>query len=329
MHKFKYDPKWIVNNAISREREFCTGYQNPGASGNGYITTIKLSTGCVDITPWRKIQSLKNDEVIEFDKGCSGIVSYDRCECNDAYIGAINMLTASSFSGLQGVIWGYDLAVAENLRDSKLYDQKWPDGFITPVYDIQPLLDATERLYGHAEPSQQRFNPLPGSMVVCANKSATSDPSSDVKEGWAFSFIALSILNDRDSGSNLFIEDCDIIDINNPDGTQKTKEDVQKILNNTLRKVTECVVLCGEDQNIKYKETFIGYRVIKFNETQVGCALACAPYVTLARNAIPQGMNPSQLTEMTISEWENALNLTPLEKNQSSKIGILGKGVLV
>ncbi|AKB51010.1 histidine decarboxylase [Methanosarcina barkeri str. Wiesmoor] len=333
MQKYEYDPKWVINNAISSEREFCTGYQNPGASGNGYVTTIKLSTGLVDITPWEKVQAMSEHEVIKFDRGCSNIVSYDRCECNDAYIGAINMLTASSFSGLQGVIWGYDIAVVENLRSRKLYDQKWPSGdpnseYSTPVYSIEPLLNATERLFGHAEPGKRRFNPIPGSMVVCANKSATSDPSSDVKEGWAFSVISLAILENRNSGSNLFIEDCDIIDINNPDGTRKTKEDVKAMLDTTLRKVTECTVLCGLDQHIKYKEIFIGYKVIKFNEKQVGCALACAPYVTLARNAVPQGMKPSKLTDMNISQWENALNLQPLEKIEKSKIGILGMGVL-
>lgn len=330
MKNFIYDPKKVVNNAVSSEAEYCTGYQNPVASGNGYITTIKLSTGLVDTTPWKDIQFFKGkDDVIEFDEGCTNIVSYDRCECNDAYIGAINMLTASSFSGLQGAIWGYDLAKIETLRDKKLYEQKWPgSNYSTQVYSIEPLLEATERLYGHAETEDRRFNIMPGSMVVCANKSATSQPSSNVKEGWAFSFLAISILEDRNSGSNLFIEDCNIIDINNPDGSKKTKRDVKCILERTLRKVTECVVLCGIDQNIKYKETFIGYKVVKFNETQVGCALACAPYVTLATNALPNKENPADLTDMTITEWEKALDLPPLKNLDKSKIGLFGKSVL-
>ncbi len=239
------------------------------------------------------------------------------------------MLTASSFSGLQGVIWGYDIAKIETLRDDLLYVQKWPNSdFTTQVYSITPLLEATERLYGHAEIEERRFNPIPGSMVVCANKSATSNPSSNVKKGWAFSFIAISILEDRNSGSNLFIEDCDIIDYYKADGTPRKKAEVKKILQDTLRKVTECVVLCGIDQNIKYKETFIGYKVTEFNETEVGCALACAPYVTLAKNAVPPGKLPADLTEMTITEWENALDLPPLKNLDKSKIGILGNKVL-
>ncbi|MFX0197813.1 MAG: histidine decarboxylase, pyruvoyl type, partial [Candidatus Hodarchaeota archaeon] len=262
VQQFEYDPKYVVNSAVGSERDFCMGYQNPGASGNGYITTIKISVGLVEV-PQQAIGG------VPLDKGTAGIVSYDRCECNDAYIGAINMLTASSFSGQLGAVWGYDLAEAVNLRDTFLYNQQWPDGSTTPVYSIYPLLDATQRLFGTA--SQRRFNTLPGAFVVCANKSATSDPSNQ-PNGWAWSFLALSFLEDRNSGSNLFIEDCDIIEEALP------YSEVKKIMEDTLHKVTECVVLCGADQGIKYKETFIGYKLVRFvkgqEHQQVGCALA-------------------------------------------------------
>ncbi len=308
MQQFQYDPKYIVNSAVGSEKDFCMGYLNPSPSGNGYITTIKLSVGLVNI-PQSTIGG------VPLDQGTAGIVSYDRCECNDAYIGAINMVTASSFSGLNGAIWGYDLAHAENLRGVLLYNQPWPDGSETPVYSIHPLLDTTLRLFGID--SQRRFNPLPGSMVVCANKNATNDPSSQPC-GWAWSFIALSILEDRNSGSNLFIEDCGFIEGNPP------YSEVKKTMDETLHKVTECAVLCGVDQDIKYKETFIGYKLVKFGDNQVGCALACAPYVTLARNAITAGKNPSDLTDMTISEWEQSLGLEPLPQIPKLEQGFLG-----
>lgn len=316
IQQFKYAPKFVVNSAISSERDFCMGYMNPGASGNGYITTIKLSTGLVDISqPW--------SSEIKFDMGTAGIVSYDRCECNDAYIGSINMLTASSFSGQMGAIWGYDLAKADDLYYEKLYDQPWPDGTTTPVYSILPLMDAAERLFGRNE--QRRFNPLPGSMVICANKSATNDPS-QVTKGYAWSFIALSILEDRSQGSNLFIEDCGIID--NSDGSV-TPEDVKKLIQDTIHKVTNCTVVCGVDQNTKYREIFAGFKITEFDAGQVGCALACGPYVTLAQNSIPAGCNPSDLTDMSIGEWERALELTPLPPTDEMESGYFGKNVVV
>lgn len=306
--RFEYDPKYVVNSAVGSERDFCTGYLNPGSSGNGYITTIKLSVGLVDI-PQSTIGR------VPLDKGTAGIVSYDRCECNDAYIGAINMLTASSFSGQLGAVWGYDLAEAGGLRDTLLYKQEWPDGTKTPVYSIYPLLDATQRLFGVE--AQRRFNPLPGSMVVCANKNATNDPSQQ-PYGWAWCFIALSFLEDRNSGSNLFIEDCGIIEGNPP------YDEVKRTMEETLHKVTECTVLCAQDQNTRYKETFIGYKLVKFDSNQVGCALACAPYVSLARNAIPVGKNPSDLTDMTISQWEKALDLERLPEITRLEQGFIG-----
>lgn len=308
LQQFNYDPKKVVNEAIGSEMDFCSGYMNPGASGNGYITTIKLSVGLVDIS-----QSALGG--VPLDIGTAQIVSYDRCECNDAYIGAINMLTASSFSGLNGAVWGFDLAEAENLRDRLLYYQQWPDGSQTPVYSIYPLLDATRRLFGTK--NQLRFNPLPGSMVVCANKDATNDPSTQ-EVGWAWSFIGLSFLEDRNSGSNLFIEDCGIID------SDCSYKEAQEIMEKTLRKVTECTALCGADQNIKYRETFIGYKLVKYNAGQVGCALACAPYITLAQNAIPVGLQPSALTDMTISEWENSLGFGTLSPDPKLLQGFLG-----
>src|SRR5215469_8925424 len=65
----------IVNGAVGPFDEYCMGYMNPGASGYGYISTLKLSTGIVKVT--------------NLDPGTEGIVSYDRCEKNDAYIGQI------------------------------------------------------------------------------------------------------------------------------------------------------------------------------------------------------------------------------------------------
>ncbi len=299
----------VINGAVGTERNFCMGYGNPGSSGNGYISTIKLSVGLVDI-PQPSIGD------IPLDIGTSGIVSYDRCETNDAYIGAINMLTASSFSGLNGAIWGYDLALADDLRGNLLYEQKWPDGSTTPVYNIYPLLDATRRLSGTK--TQRRFNPLPGSMVICANKSITPDPKK-APTAWAWSFIALSILDNRKNGSSLFIEDCNYFP------GDWNFDQVKQELDRTMRAVTECVVLCGVDQDIKYKETFIGYKLVRIEKDKVGCALACAPYVTLARNAIPANKAPSDLMNLTIGEWERALDLTPLTEIPKYQEGFLGK----
>ena len=128
----------VIDGAISPFADYCDGYGNPGSSGVGYVSVLKLSTGTV-------VKSM--DSVLE------GIVSYDRAEKNDAYAGQINMITASSFSGLNGVVWGYDVARHDGLIDGSvkpLFHRTRHDGVEIPIYPVEPLLEAGERLFGTA-----------------------------------------------------------------------------------------------------------------------------------------------------------------------------------
>ncbi len=282
----------VVNGAVGPSQKYCMGYLNPQASGLGYISTLKLSTGLVNVAG--------------LDPGTEGIVSYDRCEKNDAYIGQINMLTASSFCGVNGAVWGYHLAVADEIANGTLKPMFYQSGdgpAPIPVYPVSPLLECARRLFGVA--GQRRFPPMPGAHVVCANKNYTSD----LTEGptWVWAAIALAIADDRDSEANLFIEDA---------GKYGTVYDgpaeVKKFLDQTLHAVTKSMVLCGVDQGVRYKEIYAGYVYQFADNNQVGCALTCAPYVLLAQNAIPPQMQASQLLGMRISKWESLLKLPPL-----------------
>jgi histidine decarboxylase len=289
----------VVNGAVGPFNPYCMGYLNPGASGDGYISTLKLSTGIVSVAG--------------LDPGTEGIVSYDRCERNDAYIGQINMLTASSFCGVNGAVWGYHLAKADQIANGTLKPMFFQSGdgrMAIPVYPVYPLLDCARRLFGMD--GSRRFPPMPGAHVVCANKSFTSDPS--VKPDptcWVWAAIALAIAEDRDREANLFIEDAGQFGTIY-DGPQQ----VIKFLEGMLHAVTKSMVLCGIDQKVRYKEIYAGYVYQFVDRNQVGCALTCAPYVLLAKNAIPPGGPASQILNMTISGWENALKLPPLPPHE-------------
>lgn len=267
----------VVSGAIGPFDDYCDGYGNPGASGLGYISVLKLSTGTV----------VKNlDTVLE------SIVSYDRAEKNDAYAGQINMLAASSFNGINGAVWGYDLARHDGLIDGSIKPtmrRKRHDGAEIPVYPVAPLLEAGERLFGTA--ASRRFPLLPGSHVVCATKDTTvSGPTS------VWSAIALAIAEHRDRDSSLFIED---VGQDIPGGTQAERENV---LHARMEHIVDSVVLCGEDQDVKYKEMFVGFKMEWVPEGHVGCALTCAPYLVLAKNAAPDPA--SDLLDMSLSQWE-------------------------
>jgi histidine decarboxylase len=285
----------VVNGAVGPFGPYCMGYMNPGASGLGYISTLKLSTGIVSMEG--------------LDIGTQGIVSYDRCEENDAYIGQINMLTASSFCGVNGAVWGYHLAVADEIAAGTLvplYYQAQNGGQI-PVYPVAPLLDAAQRLFGIVE--QRRFPPAPGAHVICANKNATvAGPT------WVWSAIAIAIAQDRSSAANLFIEDA------NNYGDENTPESaVIAYLDQIQQDVTLSMILCGQDQEVEYSEIFVGYKYQFVPANYEGCALTCAPYVVLAQDAIPSTGPASDILNMTISQWEQALGLSRLPQSKAAQ----------
>jgi histidine decarboxylase len=77
----------VDKTAISPYDRYCDGYDRPGAQGNGYVCVVKVVTGT----------AVKTDDFL-----LDGIVAYDRAEANEAYIGQINMATASSCCGVAG-----------------------------------------------------------------------------------------------------------------------------------------------------------------------------------------------------------------------------------
>ncbi len=284
----KYD-----KTAISPFDDYCDGYGMPGAQGQGYVSVLKVSTGVAE----------KSDDML-----LDGIVTYDRAEAADAYIGQINMITASSFNGLIGSIWGYDLAVAEEIRNNSqkpLFTMKQYDGSSMPVYDAAPLLRAGESLFGTEK--ARRFPPAPGGQIICANKSAVaSRPAKgrpSVEKGEAYGvwcYLSISIARDRARGASLFIEDVGT-------WTKNAREaDLVRFLKEHQKSVARSIIDCGRDQSVLYERTYMAYAYVMLKPGQVGTALTVAPYVTLARKAVPGG-GFAALEKMTLQEWERSL----------------------
>lgn len=277
----------IDKTAISPFDQYCDGYGAPGAQGLGYVSVLKVSSGTV----------YKTDDVL-----LDGIVAYDRSECNDAYVGQINMLTASSFCGLAGQVWGHDLAVHEDIHDNKIQtvlEAKQYDGSMLKVYDAQPLLDAGKELFGSE--ADRRFPLLPGAHVICANKSVTSyrPVSGEFAEGEAYgvwSFIAISLSKDRDNCADLFIEDAGLWTKND------NEADLVAFLEDHRKSVVWSVVSCGEDSHVLFDRTYVGFAYSIMKPGEIGTALTCAPYATLARNAVPSTGFHS-LNNMQLNDW--------------------------
>jgi len=277
----------VVNGALGPFDFYSDGYGNPGASGIGYVSVLTLETGLV---------------ASDMDKVLEEIVSYDRAEARGAYIGQINMITASSFNGINGAVWGYHIAKADAIANNALkplFMKKRSNGIEIPVYSVQPLLDAGKRLFGTS--TQRRFPLLPGAHVRCAVKSQTVKGPTFV---WCA--IALAIAEDRSTAANLFIEDA------GEATSLESEKDRETFLDRLYRNIAESVIRCGDDQNVQYKEIFVGCKIEEVPPGYVGCALTCAPYVVLARKAVPAGQKPDVLLSLTLSEWEKAIGLSPL-----------------
>ncbi len=278
----------IDKTAISPYDQWCDGYGMPGAYGNGYVNVLKVSCGAVD-----KTEDALIDEIVTYDKG----------ECADAYVGQINMLTASSFNGVQGQIWGYDLAVHDDIKNGKiqpLFTEEQFDGSKLEVYDGKPLIQAGIELFG--TDSDRRYHPAPGAHVICANKGITAyrpkenRPLEDGEAYGVWCFIAISLTTDPDHAANLFIEDAGVWTEND------NEQDLVSFLNQRRREIVWSVVECGNDSGVLFDRTYISYNYLMMKPNQIGNAITVGPYVTLAKDAIPiEGFG--RLNGMTISEW--------------------------
>jgi hypothetical protein len=92
----------VITHTVGPEKSYTVGYLNPtGIPGKGctYRATMRLSVATV------KAEAL--------ERGTQRIVPYDQCESTDAYIGQMNMMTASSLCGPRTGAAGFDLAVGE------------------------------------------------------------------------------------------------------------------------------------------------------------------------------------------------------------------------
>jgi len=273
-------PSRAIDGAIGPFDDYCNGYGNPGSSGVDYVSVLKLSTGTV---------------AQNTDANLEEIVSRNRAEKSDAYVGQINTITASSFSWLNGAVWGYDLARHDGLINGSikpLMKRQRRDGTWIPVYPVTPLLEAGEALFGTS--GSQRFPLMPGSHVICATKDIVANGPTTV-----WSAIALAIAEDRGQSSSLFVEDV------GQGAVDESREEQESLLHqfHRLDNIVDSIILCGDDQNVRFKEIFVGFKSEWVPKGQVGCALTCVPYLVLAKNAVPSPA--SDLLDMSLSDWES------------------------
>lgn len=266
----------VIRGSIGPWQDRCDGYSNPGASGKGYITALALQMG-------------KAKQGV--DPTLDQIVAYDRASANATYTGQINVLQATSFSGVCGAIWGYDVVRASGIDTAApLFDVKNWDGQSVPVFDAAPLFEAGRALFGTR--TDLRFRILPGALVSAAIKG-----SSAIGPCCQWVALSLSIADDRERASSLFLEDSGTIPIDADPSVQRKA---------TIERMARTAVAVAENNRVSYRAIYTGFDSQLVQEGEIGGVKAVAPYVVLARNAVPDS-DPDLLLRMTLPEWERAV----------------------
>jgi histidine decarboxylase len=267
-----FSKREIIKSAISPYDNYCTGYPGKG----NYLVALVLGFGTT-----RKTFSHAGSDIL--DK----IVAFDKAETSGAYLGQINMSIVSSFCGIEGLIWGYDLAKKEDIA---------PPYFLPTFYEnIQELKDikikngenlrkAAMSLFGTNK--EKHFPFLPGSHVPCAGR-FYDRPGPTILYG----AVAIGIPMNRETEACLLMEDVGEI--------TALKGTIEPIKEKLMLNVIESVIKVGENQKIKYQEIFVDFIMGEVKTDEMGCVLVAMPYFLLAKNAFNEN-----LINQDLRRWE-------------------------
>ncbi len=229
------------------------------------------------------------------------IVAFDRAEAETANITQTNLVTVSSFNGLQGLLWGYDLVPQPLRRHPCLSAEAFPH-----VYDARPLLDATLALYGTVR--EPRFPIAPGQHVLCACKTLYREGPCRL-----YGALAVAVAADRACHADLFLEDHGVLEDHGTLGEEygmlgeaHREQDRADQEEAVLERLIDAVGQISDNLGVCYEKVLVAFRARAVPAGQIGCVLTAAPYIHLAQDAIPHD-DPERLTHLSLAEWQQAV----------------------
>lgn len=261
-----------LEESLSNYNSYCSGIIQ--STESCYLSAIVLGAAKVD------------SRILRGSQGLSEILAYDKAEIARANIGQINMIPVSSFCGIRGAIWGYDVMPAANLRQRHEDAPAEVDGI--PVYTSEPLQLSAEKLFGTID--NKNFPLMPGSHVPCAYKANKGKGPAHL-----FAGSAIAIPKDRYKNACLFMEDQETW---YQDSLESSIDCRRRFVKNLALSVLEI----GKNQRVEYKEIFVGIESVSIGPDEVGCALVAHPYFNLARNAVNDNILKNY-NKITTDEW--------------------------
>ena len=299
----------IVAGIVGPYQDHCSSFLNPaGPSTPNYINVCKLSIGIVKIGKYTKT----------WDSTTKGILSYDRAETNDAYLGQLNIVAASSFISPEGLLWGHDIAAVPLGKPARGYIRG------VPIHSINPLLEAGQALLGNNRHSTRylgqtgtkyirglRFYIRPGEIQPCAVKSATGQGPGVI---WCAMAIAIPIDSQRSRTACLFYEDAGFYAFPGTLAIRKTGSPpkafiaaAKRKLERKMREIATAQIMNARDQIIPvvYDKIYVGYRMAPVAADELAKAITLSPYIRLAKLAVPGYVE--RLVHMSLSDWERSM----------------------
>ena len=273
----------FIRGIVGRYGKYCDGF---ALSNWAYVTAVTVHTNIME-------HHLSLSKLVDPSK-LYQINAFDLAEVSGPYMGQINMITVSSFSGPNGFIWGYDLAKNEDLDVFKkepllTLTNNRDDKNKIVVYSASPLIAASYELFGTEK--EKHFPLYPGSHVPCVNSFYHSMP----KDKYVFSAIGIGIVEDRTKNTDLFMQYAD--------GIKKSiNEDEAKV--EIIKALAESVIEVGRNQRLKYKEIYVEVEIKKIPNNKYGCAFTAIPYLLLAKDAIPN-QKVEILSTLSLSKWKD------------------------
>lgn len=250
--------------------------------GNAYITTPLIAAGVTPIECSHSGSHMLDD-----------IVAFDRAESDYANITQTNMVTVSSFNGPNGLILGYDFLKQELRRHPLMDETKHPY-----AYDAEPLFQATQALYGTV--ADKHFPIMPGEHILCAYKTKQLKGP-----GLIYGALGIAIPEDRLSNADLYMEDHGTLTMATD---EESSEEKTMVLENLIRSIGKV----SENLGVRYEKIFVGIRCRPVQAGEIGCVITAAPYIHLARQAVPDN-TPELLVDMSLSEWQQLVGTNFLE----------------
>lgn len=213
------------------------------------------------------------------------IIAFDKAEGSHANITQTNMITVSSFNGVNGALIGYDL-IKQNLeRHPLLADEEK----FSNIYSAEPLFETTKALFGTVK--DKHFPIFPGQHIMCAYKAINKNGPCIM-----YGALAIAIPSDRLQNADLFMEDHGTISGKHTKSAHIDQE--QSILDHLILSTQRI----GENLGIEYEKIFVGFKQLSVQAGEVGCIITAAPYIHIAQRAIPN-KDLNWLEHITLNEW--------------------------